>query len=134
MNNLTPPIYQDPAFMAQVRENARNKELQTDIMKCNTARQIASRLYEAVINYQKSLSNAQDVALQIVHFNTNTIIVVENIGYIDYSLVVFRGKDNNGRPIELIQHISQINVLMTAIPSQPQEPEIYHRTIGFQVN
>ena len=112
MNNLTPPIYQDPAFMAQIRENAWNKELQTDIMKCNTARQIASRLYEAVINYQKSLSNAQDVALQIVHFNTNTIIIVENIGYIDYSLVVFRGKDNNGRPIELIQHISQINVLM----------------------
>lgn len=67
--------------------------------------------------------------MSIVQFNQSTTILVESIGYIGYNLVRFVGKDNSGKPLELIQHISQLNFLLMVVPKPEKEPE--KRKIGF---
>ncbi len=58
-------------------------------------------------------------------------ILVESIGYIGDSLVVFYGKNSSSKPLELIQHTHQLNFLLY-VAARP-EPELPRRQIGFVV-
>jgi len=42
-------------------------------------------------------------------------------------MLIFRGTDADGRPIELLQHYSQMTVLLCAVPKEKDKP----RRIGF---
>lgn len=99
------------------------------IQEGSTAENVAYQLYQAIIHYQESLPNTEDVAIMWVQFNESVTILVESIGYIGYTMISFHGKDTKGNPIELIQHISQLNFLLTT--ASKQEPETPKRRIGF---
>ncbi len=108
-----------------------NQNLQDEIMKCNTSKQIAEKLYLATVNFQDNLPNGYDVGLQLVQFGTSILVLVENISYINHSLVVFEGKDSStGNPVRLIQNVSQVNFLLMAVKNP--EPETPKRKIGFE--
>ena len=99
------------------------------IQEGSTAQIVAENLYQEILNYQANLPDTEDVAMSVVSFNHNTTILVDSIGYIGYNLVRFGGKDSEGKPLELIQHISQLNFLLTIVPKL--EPEMEKRKIGF---
>lgn len=99
------------------------------IQEGSTAQIVAENLYQEIINYQANLAETEDVAMMIVKFNESITILVDSIGYIGYNLVRFGGKDNSGKPLELIQHISQLNFLLTVVSKL--EPEVPKRKIGF---
>ena len=42
-------------------------------------------------------------------------------------MIVFYGKNDNGEPVQLIQHTSQLSVLLVAVRKQAERP----RRIGF---
>ena len=99
------------------------------IQEGSTAQIVAENLHQEILNYQSNLPDEEDVAISIVQFNQSTTILVDSIGYIGYNLVRFGGKDNSGKPLELIQHISQLNFLLTVV--QKPESEVPKRQIGF---
>ena len=99
------------------------------IQEGSTAQIVAENLYQEIINYQSYLDETEDVAMMVVKFNESITILVDSIGYIGYNLVRFGGKDNSGKPLELIQHISQLNFLLTVVPKPV--PEAPKRKIGF---
>ena len=126
--NITPPydFLNDPEITHQLRENYQNKELQANIMKSNNAQFIAQTIRNKLLEFQQSLSESEDIALQAVQFGTTMIIYVSEVA----SLGLFRGKDASGNQCELIQHINQVSVLMIVVP---KPVEIPHRTIGFSL-
>lgn len=77
--------------------------------------------------FQASLDNEHDVALMLTQFGSSIIMEVTEIGYEESVLMIFKGYVN-GRMSTLIQHVSQINFLLTSVPKAPDEPK---RTIGF---
>lgn len=93
------------------------------------AEQIAYYLYEEIRDYQNKLPDTEDVAMSIVQFNQSITILVKEIGYIGYNLVCFHGEDTSGKPLELIQHVQQLNFLLMVVPKL--EPEAPKRKIGF---
>ena len=99
------------------------------IQEGSTAQIVAENLHQEILNYQENLSNTEDVAMSIVKFNESITLLVDSIGYIGYNLVRFGGKDSFGKPLELIQHVSQLNFLLMVVP-KPQ-PEAPKRKIGF---
>lgn len=99
------------------------------IQEGSTAQIVAENLYQEILNYQANLSNIEDVAMSIVKFNESITLLVDSIGYIGYNLVRFGGKDSSGKPLELIQHVSQLNFLLMVVPKP--EPEVPKRKIGF---
>ena len=99
------------------------------IQEQSIAEIVAENIYRELLNYQASLSDTEDVAMSIVQFNESITILVDSIGYIGYNLIRFLGKDNLGKPLELIQHISQLNFLLMVVPKTEKEPE--KRKIGF---
>ena len=86
------------------------------IQEQSIAEIVAENIYRELLNYQASLSDTEDVAMSIVQFNESITILVDSIGYIGYNLIRFLGKDNLGKPLELIQHISQLNFLLMVVP------------------
>ena len=67
--------------------------------------------------------------MMLVQFGQSTTILVKGIGYSGYNLVCFHGEDTEGKPLELIQHVQQLNFLLTVVPKPV--PEVPKRQIGF---
>ena len=59
------------------------------------------------------------------------VIRIEGIGFFDPDIVTFYGSDPAGTKTQLIQHVSQLNVLLRALPKQADEAA--PRRIGFRL-
>lgn len=127
------PTVPSASVQRTLDNTANNRQIQVDASKIqlgSTAECVAKLLYHQILDYQDNLPETDDVALKVVQFNQSTTIIVDDIGYIGYNLVCFYGKDNSGKPLELIQHIHQLNFLLTVCPKPvPDEPK---RKIGFR--
>lgn len=59
------------------------------------------------------------------------VLRIEGIGYFDPDIVTFYGRDDAGSRNQLIQHVSQLNVMLRALPKAPEVEE--PRRIGFRL-
>jgi hypothetical protein len=67
--------------------------------------------------------------VRLVSFGQAVVFRLHDIGYSNPSLISFVGVTEDGDPVELIQHVSQISILLTRLPRQnPEEPR---KPIGF---
>lgn len=83
-----------------------------------------------ILDFQKSLDNEHDVGVMLTNFGSTMLMQVTAIGYEKSVLMVFKGYVD-GRESTLIQHVSQLNFLLTSIPKAPDVPK---RKIGFSVS
>ena len=118
----------DPHILRQMSENYQNNQLKNEIAQTNNAEYMAKVIGQRIVDFQSTLSEVQDVALQIIQFNNSITLYVAKVSHLGLGLIVFQGSDSANNPCEIVQHISQINVLM-AIVSKPAD--IPHRKIGF---
>ena len=118
----------DPHILRQMSENYQNNQLKNEIAQTNKAEYMAKVIGQRIVDFQSTLSEVQDVALQIIQFNNSITLYVTKVSHLGLGLIVFQGSDSANNPCEIVQHISQINVLM-AIVSKPAD--IPHRKIGF---
>lgn len=121
-----------PEVQKQLQKNNENRQIEINASKMqldSSAQQVAYYLYEEIKAYQNKLPDIEDVAMSVVQFNQSITILVREIGYIGYNLVCFHGEDTSGKPLELIQHVQQLNFLLMVVPKP--EPEAPKRKIGF---
>lgn len=121
-----------PEVKRQMQQNQANRQIEINASKMqfdSRAEQVAYYLYEEIRDYQNNLPDTEDVAMSIVQFNQSITILVKEIGYIGYNLVCFHGEDTSGKPLELIQHVQQLNFLLMVVPKPA--PEVPKRQIGF---
>lgn len=125
-NTISPTIENAINDAYKKRENLNKASI---IQANSTAEIIAQNIHKEILSFQKNLKETDDVAMSIVSFNSNTLLFVDSIGYIGYNLIKFSGMDSLGKPLKLIQHVSQLNFLLTVVPKP--EPEAPKRQIGF---
>ena len=85
------------------------------------------RLTRQIIEFEKGLTSEEELGGRFVAAPREGIIHIEDIGFWGPDLLIFHGSDGNGRPVQLLQHYSQLTVLLCAIPKEKDEP----RRIGF---
>lgn len=83
-----------------------------------------------VQEFQAGLDAEHDVGLLLTNFGQSVLMEVTSISYEFPVLMVFRGYVN-AQPSTLIQHVSQLNFLLTSVPKAPDIPK---RQIGFSVS
>lgn len=108
------------------------KPLERIIAEENYADKFCKELVNRINEFNSKLDNDKQVAIRLVSFGQNITLIVNSLGYKNPSLVYFRGVTENGDPVELIQHISQISFLLLA--TQRKSPEQPKRPIGFFVS
>lgn len=93
----------------------------------------ASTKYEHLIQeiseFESSLDENSEVVLQLASFGTNITMNVTDIGYQNPDILLFYGYVN-GKKSELIQHISQLNFMLSS--DEKKDKTKPPRRIGFK--
>lgn len=81
-------------------------------------------------DFEQSLDAEHEVGIMMTNFGQSVLMYVQQITYEDPVLMVFMGYVN-GREATLIQHINQLNFMLTSVEKEPDRPK---RQIGFVTN
>lgn len=95
----------------------------------NSADEFYHRLIRWVNDFHRDLGDEYEVGGQLVAFGRDVTFSFTDIGYWNPSLISFKGITADGDPVELVQHVTQINVLL--IRKKRENPEQPKRPIGF---
>lgn len=93
----------------------------------NPARWMFDRLASYIKQFESRLDEEHEVGARLVSFGANLTFHIEDMGYFGPDMIVFYGKNESGEPVQLIQHTSQLSVLLVAVRKQQERP----RRIGF---
>lgn len=81
-------------------------------------------------DFERSLDAEHEVGIMMTNFGQSVLMQVTQVTYEDPVLMVFKGYVN-GREATLIQHINQLNFMLTTVEKEPDRPK---RQIGFVAN
>jgi hypothetical protein len=100
------------------------------IEKKSPAEWAYERLILYIQNFEKTLDNQHEVAMGFTDTGAG-VLKIEGLGYFDPDIVTFYGTDGSGARVQLVQHVSQLNVLLRAsrTPDAAEAP----RRIGFEL-
>jgi hypothetical protein len=88
------------------------------------------RLILYIQNFEKTLDNEHEIAMGFTGGDTG-VIRIEGMGYFDPDIVTFYGSDGSGAKTQLIQHVSQLSVMLRALPKEVTQAE--PKRIGFRL-
>ena len=95
----------------------------------NLASEFYRRLVEWIQRFEDGLDAEHEVGVRLVSFGQALTFHLHEIGYWNPSLISFKGTSQEGQPVELIQHVSQISVLLITL--NRQDTSRPKRRVGF---
>jgi hypothetical protein len=137
---------QKPAFMKQLEEQFALSERLTQSklsrlapqpmgpeMKLGHLKTPAESMYErvkeSISEFEQRLTPDDEVGACLVSAPGETAFHIESVGFWGMDMLIFYGTNVHGKPIQLMQHISQLSILLTALPKQHDVA----RRIGFDL-
>ncbi|WP_172676947.1 DUF6173 family protein [Aestuariivita boseongensis] len=94
------------------------------------ARWAYERLILYIQNFEKHLDSEHEVAIGLTGGEIG-VLRIEGMGYFDPDIVTFYGSDASGARTQLIQHVTQLNVMLRALPKRQGQSE--PSRIGFRL-
>ncbi|MEL6609102.1 MAG: DUF6173 family protein [Pseudomonadota bacterium] len=88
------------------------------------------RLILYIQNFEKQLDGEHEVAMGFAGGDLG-VMRIEGMGYFDPDIVTFYGTDPTGARTQLVQHVTQLNVMLRALPKQVEAAEPVR--IGFRL-
>jgi len=99
----------------------------------NAESNYASAFYERLVkwinDFDGSLDDKHEVGVRLVSFGQTVTFHLQALGYWNPSLITFMGTMGSGEPVQLIQHVSQISILL--MKSERKDLGKPKRPIGF---
>lgn len=96
--------------------------------KNNPALSAFESLEQYVREFEVDLDSEHEVGARLVSFGSEVTFHVRQIGYSLPNLITFDGITNDGNRVKLIQHVSQLSVLLVAMKTATSAPR---QPIGF---
>jgi len=96
----------------------------------NPAKWTHKRLSEYIKTFESELDDEHEVGARLVSFGQAITFHIERIGYYGPDIISFYGFNEQQERIQLIQHVSQLSVLLIAVKKQQEKP----RRIGFVID
>lgn len=114
---------------AQTSQSVPDK-LKQPVSKKSPAQWAYERLIIYIQNFEKQLDNEHEIAMGFTGGDAG-VVRIEGMGFYDPDIVTFYGTDGEGAKTQLIQHVSQLNVMLRALPKNIDQ-EVPNR-IGFRL-
>jgi len=89
------------------------------------------RLSKLIEDFEQGLDPDDEIGARIVGLPGDGIMSIEDLGFWGPDFILFLGRNADGKPVRLIQHYGQINVLLAARKKPEERPA---RRIGFQLS
>ena len=118
-------------------QNSQIQERQNDFLTANkviadsTAEKILLEIQKVYQDFEISSDKKSDIGIVISCFGNSYTMHAEKISCNGINLITFTGKDENNNPIVLVQHVSQLNFLLTTL--SPLNFEHPKNKIGFTI-
>ena len=100
------------------------------LAKKSPAQWAYERLILYIQNFEKTLDNEHEIAIGFTGSDAG-VMRIDGMGFFDPDIVTFYGSDTTGAKTQLVQHVSQLNVMLRAIPKAAETAEPLR--IGFQL-
>jgi hypothetical protein len=104
--------------------------LKRPVARKSAAQWAYERLIIYIRNFEKTLDNEHEIAMGFAGGEAG-VLRIEGMGFYDPDIVTFYGTDAGGAKTQLVQHVSQLNVLLRALPKNTDQ-EAPNR-IGFRL-
>ena len=121
-------VHADPEAKAGL--NTVPAALNTPVEKKSQARWAYERLILYIQNFEQQLDGEHEVAMGFVGGEAG-VLRIEGMGYFDPDIITFYGTDGAGGKTQLVQHVSQLTVMLRVLP-KPQQDKPANR-IGFKL-
>ena len=100
------------------------------VQQKSAARWAYERLILYLQKFEETLDNDHEMAMGFAGSDAG-IMRIEGMGYFDPDIVTFYGSDPTGARTQLVQHVSQLNVMLRALPKAVETAE--PNRIGFRL-
>jgi hypothetical protein len=95
----------------------------------NPAKWAHLKFIECLYNFEKSLDDNHEIGARLLSFASEITFYIQDVGYYDPHMISFSGSNENGEKLQLVQHVSQLNVFLVAMKKRGREPV----RIGFKL-
>lgn len=102
----------------------------TPVSQKSPAEWAYERLVLYIQNFEKQLEGDEEVAMGFTGGDAG-VMRIEGIGFYAPDIITFYGADPAGTKTQQIQHVSQLNVMLRALPKEVDQPE--PNRIGFRL-
>ncbi|MEO0944161.1 MAG: DUF6173 family protein [Pseudomonadota bacterium] len=131
MSDAKKPRLKEVHTEVQVQDTALPKGMvKKPVEQKSPAEWAYQRLILYIQNFEKMLEKEEEVAMGFTDTGGG-FLRIEGLGHFDPDIVTFYGTDQTGSKVQLVQHVSQLNVLLRAMPKQVDAEE--PRRIGFRL-
>lgn len=100
-------------------------------MRDNPAEWAFVRLSKLIDDFEKGLNPDEEVGATVVGLPGDATLKFDEVGFWGPDLLLFSGRNADGKPVRVIQHYEALNVTLSA-SKKPEEREA--RRIGFQLS
>lgn len=117
-----PVVVEDQPLPAKVAE--------TPVEQKSPAQWAYERLILYIKNFEEQLDNEHEIAMGFAGGDAG-VLRIEGIGFFDPDIITYYGSDGEGTKTQLVQHVSQLSVMLRALPKQAENAE--PNRIGFRL-
>ena len=87
------------------------------------------RIVKLINDFEKNLNPNLEAGVRLVSFGKTVQFHIQNLGYWNPNIIIFYGTLEDGAPVQMVQHMSQLSFLLVAM--KRRNPESPRRYIGF---
>ncbi|PWG16527.1 DUF6173 family protein [Salibaculum griseiflavum] len=102
----------------------------TPVQQKSPAEWAYERLILYIQNFEEQLDDEHEIAMGFAGSDSG-VMRIEGMGFFDPDIITFYGSDANGIKTQLIQHVSQLSVMLRALPKHIDRKE--PTRIGFRL-
>jgi hypothetical protein len=95
----------------------------------NPAKWMHERIVSTINDFEKELDSDHEVGARLVSFGSDVTFSIDDVGYWGPDMIIFHGISADGKKVQLLQHVSQLSVLLVAAAKVHEKA----RRIGFDL-
>jgi hypothetical protein len=123
-------VHADPNARNAAKQPMPKAMTRKSAQKKSPAQWAYERMILYIRNFEEQLDASQEVAMGFAGGDAG-VLRIEGMGYFDPDIVTFYGVDSAGSRTQLVQHVSQLSVLLRALPKPKEKAE--PTRIGFRL-
>ena len=93
------------------------------------AERIYRQLVASIFDFEKTLDDDHEIGARLASYSSAVSFYIQDVGYCDPHIITFSGRNENGEKLQLLQHVSQLDILFIEMKKKADEPV----RIGFKL-
>jgi hypothetical protein len=125
-----PGLLDSPSYLSALARTGPSAFILPPSGPRDPAEKAVERLGEQIAEFESSLTPEEEVGAIMIGAPGGLVFHMTRVYAINMDLLGFEGLNEHRKPLRLVQHITQLSILLTALPKLDANP----RRIGFDLS